>query len=130
MSYTHIESIIFTPGGGLTKSQVCFAFNVSISICIGIIHRSGSVAIACRYEWGILCSAFVSVRQAMELSCSMESRSNAYDAYGCFGPVAQSCPSLRPSCSRRWYSLDCRDEFEGWVTRVDFRGSTTVTGIE
>jgi hypothetical protein len=29
---------MFAPGGGLTRSQVCFAFSVSISICIGIIQ--------------------------------------------------------------------------------------------
>ncbi len=56
---------MFAPGGAFTKSQVRFAFNVSILIRMGAIHLSGSTDMACWYECGMLWEAFVSVRHAI-----------------------------------------------------------------
>lgn len=119
ISYTHIESITFTPGGSLTKSHVCFAFNVSISTLIGTIHLSGSVLMACWYDWGMLCDAFVLVkRDIMKLSYSLGDKSTVNEVRGHSWSAAQSLPLSFSMASHRLYSADWSLALEGWDTQV------------
>ena len=115
---------MFAPGGGLTKSQVCFALKVSILTCIGTFHRSRSVVMACLYDCGIWCEAFVLVKHVIMFSCSLgQSIVTAIDPLERLPLIAHSCPSPFPVISRLWYSLGWMLALDGWGTHVDQRGS-------
>src|SRR6202522_466591 len=120
--------MMFAPGGGLSRSQVCFLFSVSISTRIGTIHRSGSVAMACLYDRGMWCNVFISDKHAI-MSLSFSWWSITIDAIGFLLSVAQSCPLSLPSNSRFWYSTDSRIALDNWAVQMALASSTIVRFI-